>query len=178
MGNMEMVNEPTPDELLGLDVAYFERFPDAREAAKQPEAKKRKGKKKPKQRYQPPIPQQIMRKEMETMSKKPRTLADRNRDRDRALSDRDRDVQDKINRAIEEAGQIPTLRQSLEEITGPSEEHASELSRYGQQERRATEIVHDIINEYDLVLSLKQWQTVQIMMERAVMTGVQLELDS
>jgi len=52
------------------------------------------------------------------------------------------------------------------------------LSRWGQQEQRAKQIAFDIIDQHELVLSLKQWQVVQSMMEQAVMHGVQLELDS
>lgn len=57
-------------------------------------------------------------------------------------------------------------------------EQEAELSRWGQQERRAKQIAFDIIDQHELVLSLKQWQVVQTMMEQAVMQGVQLELDS
>lgn len=51
------------------------------------------------------------------------------------------------------------------------------LSRYGQQQARAKQIALDIIDQYELVLSLKQWQVVQNMVEQGIMTGVQLELD-
>lgn len=65
----------------------------------------------------------------------------------------------------------------FDDATPPSEPQA-ELSRWGQQQRRATQIVYDIIDQHELVLSLRQWQVVQAMMEQAVMQGVQLELDS
>lgn len=54
----------------------------------------------------------------------------------------------------------------------------SALSRWGQQEARAKQIALDIIDQYELQLSLKQWHIVTQMVEQAVMQGVQLELDS
>ena len=51
------------------------------------------------------------------------------------------------------------------------------LSTWGQQEQRARQIAFDIIDQHELVLSLRQWQTVQNMMELAVMHGVQLQKD-
>lgn len=71
-----------------------------------------------------------------------------------------------------------SLAEVFDEVVGPQEAPASELSRFGQQQRRATQIALDIIDQHELVLSLKQWQVVQAMMEQAVMQGVQLELDS
>lgn len=124
--------------------------------------------KKSKPRYQPDTPQTIMRREM-TAPKKLRTLADRDRaiEAERETKKRDR---------LYEADPRP-LGTVLDEVVGPEQELASVISRYGQQQRRAKDIVYDIINEHELVLSLKQWQTVQSMMEQAVMTGVQLEID-
>lgn len=71
-----------------------------------------------------------------------------------------------------------SLAEVFDEVVGPEEPMGSQLSRFGQQQRRATQIVYDIIDQHELVLSLRQWQVVQAMMEQAVMQGVQLELDS
>ena len=63
----------------------------------------------------------------------------------------------------------------LDEFIGTQEEVPSTISKYAGQQRRAKELVYDIIEQYELTLSLKQWQVVQNMMEQAVMTGVNLE---
>jgi hypothetical protein len=65
----------------------------------------------------------------------------------------------------------------LDEVIGEASAPSTEISRYGEQQRRAHDLVLDIIDQYTLVLSLSQWQVVQNMMEQAVMTGVQLEQD-
>lgn len=71
--------------------------------------------------------------------------------------------------------QTKSLADVFGEVVGPEEEMASELSRYGQQQRRAHELALDIIDQHELVLSLKQWQIVQAMVEQGIMTGVELE---
>jgi hypothetical protein len=50
----------------------------------------------------------------------------------------------------------------------------NELSLYGRIQSQAPQLVYDIINEHELTLSLAQWQVVQVMMEKALLTGVDL----
>jgi len=50
----------------------------------------------------------------------------------------------------------------------------NELSLYGRIQSQAPQLVYDIINQHELQLSLAQWQVVQTMMEKALLTGVDL----
>lgn len=45
------------------------------------------------------------------------------------------------------------------------------LSQYGEFYQRVPELAHDIINQHELSLSLKQWQVVQRMVEQGITVG-------
>ena len=61
-----------------------------------------------------------------------------------------------------------SLGQVLDEVVGPQE---SQLSEYGEFDRKVPNLALDIIAQHDLVLSLKQWHTVQAMIEQGIRIG-------
>lgn len=126
--------------------------------------------KKPKKRkggahHVPPSAQVIMRREMEE-SKKLRTRGEV-----------ERDMQTDPTSFYSQDHSPMKLGAVLDEVIGQPDEPASTISRYGQQQRRAKDLALDIIDQYELQLSLKQWAVVQSMVEQGIMTGVQLEID-
>ena len=69
-----------------------------------------------------------------------------------------------------------SLAEVFDDVVGPESEirFGNEESLYGRIQAQAPELVYDIINRHELVLSLAQWQVVQTMMQEALMAGVDL----